>query len=152
LLTLKFTDFTNENDNYAIKILGKGSVERVVYIALSIFEVNYEYLSNWYGLRSEFIISSTKGNFTKMNRSSLYTLIERVLSNYGINQRGIHIFRHTFARDCLQNKGFDLPQVQYLLGHKSIIITNKYYAQYNSKVKVAAANAFATQLQNLKGN
>jgi len=148
LLNLKFSDFNIEGDNYAIRIAGKGSVERFVYIALDVIQMNYEYLDEWYGNQNMYFIATTRGsNYAKMSRKDLYSLIKHHLNKHKIFQVGIHIFRHTFARDCLQNKGFDLAQVQYLLGHKSIAITNKYYAQYDKKIKVDAASKFAAVLQ-----
>ena len=81
---------------------------------------------------TEYLLNSTHGN--QCNRSSLLLLINNLLKKAGINKTGIHIFRHTFARN-LVNKNVNLSTIKDLLGHTNITVTAQFYAKSNENAK-----------------
>lgn len=60
----------------------------------------------------------------------------------GVDQRGLDIFRHTFARR-LVNNNVNLKTISELLGHADVAITARYYAKSNETAKKAAVCAVA---------
>ncbi len=70
-----------------------------------------------------------------INRTTrqLHNLIEKVYLISGIEYGGVHQLRHTYARRCIAIGGLKIPDVQYLLGHGSSSVTNRYVdAEFSS--------------------
>ncbi|MED5430633.1 MAG: site-specific tyrosine recombinase XerD [Pseudomonadota bacterium] len=112
-----------------IKVLGKGSKERIVPIgenALSWLNIYMNKSRSKFILNDEnsFLFLSNKGN--KISRKSCWTLIhnyaKKVLNTDKISP---HSLRHAFATHLL-NHGADLRSVQMLLGHSSLSTTQIY--------------------------
>jgi len=71
--------------------------------------------------------------FIDRTTRQLYNLIEKVYKISGIDYGGIHQLRHTYARRCISIGGLKIPDVQYLLGHSSSSVTNRYVdAEFSS--------------------
>ena len=138
LTNIKWTDineFDDENAGliYEILISGKGNKQRFTYITHDKIINNLEFLRAYSGaLTTEYLLTSTHGN--QCNRSSLLLVINNLLKKAGINKTGIHIFRHTFARN-LVNKNVNLSTIKDLLGHTNITITAQFYAKSNENAK-----------------
>jgi site-specific recombinase XerD len=61
-----------------------------------------------------------------MNRSTGQNIYYRALKKSGLRRKGgIHVLRHSFASHCIE-AGMDLPLVQRLLGHTSLLTTARY--------------------------
>jgi site-specific recombinase XerD len=61
-----------------------------------------------------------------INRSTGQNIYYRAVKKSGLRRKGgIHILRHSFASHCIQ-AGMDLPLVQRLLGHTSLLTTARY--------------------------
>jgi len=138
LINIKWTDineFDDENAGliYEILISGKGNKQRFTYITYDKIINNMEFLrAQRTTSPTECLLTSTHGN--QCNRSSLLLVINNLLKKAGINKTGIHIFRHTFARN-LVNKNVNLSTIKDLLGHTNITITAQFYAKSNEKAK-----------------
>ena len=138
LINIKWTDI-NEFDDvnagliYQILISGKGNKQRFTYITYDKIINNLEFLREYNATSAtEYLLTSTHGN--QCNRSSLLLLINNLLKKAGINKTGIHIFRHTFARN-LVNKNVNSSTIKDLLGHTNITITTQFYAKSNENAK-----------------
>ena len=138
LINIKWTDI-NEFDDvnagliYEILISGKSNKQRFTYITYDKIINNLEFLRAYSAiLPTEYLLNSTHGN--QCNRSSLLLLINNLLKKAGINKTGIHIFRHTFARN-LVNKNVNLSTIKDLLGHTNITVTAQFYAKSNENAK-----------------
>jgi integrase/recombinase XerD len=61
-----------------------------------------------------------------INRSTGQNIYYRAVKKSGLRRKGgIHILRHSFASHCIE-AGMDLPLVQRLLGHSSLLTTARY--------------------------
>ncbi len=128
LINLKINDlfFTDE----IVRVLGKGSKERIVPMGQNAIYWLKEYLN-----RSRPILEkkSKSGSYvflnkrgTKLSRMGVWKIV-----NYYSNRAGItkemhpHTFRHSFATHLLEG-GADLRAVQEMLGHSDISTTQIY--------------------------
>jgi site-specific recombinase XerD len=83
-------------------------------------------------------VCSTRNN-TIINRSNLWTIITGIYKRAGVDESGLHILRHTFARR-LVNNNINLKTISELLGHADVAITAKFYAKTNETNKRAAVS------------
>ena len=131
-IKLKDLSLIEENSVYKIKILGKGSKERFVYIAVERIENELLFLKD-YIVNYIAITNQQK----RMSRVGLYKVISNKMKKAGINKKGVHILRHTFARRLVA-KNINLVTISELLGHADITLTAKTYARSNEGNKIRA--------------
>jgi len=119
---------------YKIRVQGKGNKERYVYITKDKIDREFTFL-----IENNYItdyIAITNQNH-RMSRVGLYNVISNKMKKALINKTGVHILRHTFARD-LVSKNINLQTISELLGHASIVLTAKTYARSDEGSKVRA--------------
>ena len=120
------------NTVYKIKINGKGAKQRFVYISAD--KINYE-LNYMREHTTDYIAITNKAK--RMSRVGLYSVISNKMKKALINKSGVHILRHTMARN-LVSKNINLKTVSELLGHQDIVLTAKTYARSNEENKIQA--------------
>ncbi|MBK6265494.1 tyrosine-type recombinase/integrase [Marivirga sp. S37H4] len=135
LIGLRLKDF----DLYAstIKVLGKGSKERVIPFHNALKERLDHYLlhkkEHLFHTESEPLIVTNKGE--KSYPMLIYRIVKKYLDQCTtIDKRSPHVLRHTFATHLL-NKGADLNAVKDLLGHSSLAATQVYTHNSLDKLK-----------------
>ena len=117
------------NDEF-IKVLGKGSKERLVPISPKAikeirfyFEQYRNHLSPKKGSENIVFLNRRGG---KMTRVMIYTIVRELALKAGIKKNiSPHTFRHSFATHLVDG-GADLRAVQEMLGHESILTTEIY--------------------------
>ena len=128
LINLKINDL--HFDDEVIRVLGKGSKERIVPIGSSAVKWVKEYLTR----SRPFLEKKTKSqNFvflnkrgTKLSRMWIWKIFDHYAKEAGIKKEiHPHIFRHSFATHLLEG-GADLRAVQEMLGHADISTTQIY--------------------------
>lgn len=138
-LRLRDVDF----EAYSVRVLGKGSKERVVPLGNVAAETIKTYLAD---LRPKLNKLSNDVLFlTESGRALEAVSLHRMVELAGV-QAGLrdhvhpHILRHCFATH-LVSAGADLRVVQELLGHESIMATERYLHCDASRLK-AVCNEF----------
>ncbi|MEE9288943.1 MAG: tyrosine recombinase XerC [Bacteroidota bacterium] len=127
-LSLEDVDF----ENRTIKVLGKGSKQRVVPFGKKASEALRTYLNK----RQEFVNRNTRGDDRRalflsvggkrIYAKAVYLIVKRYIGQVSeIEKKSPHIIRHTFATHLL-NRGADLRAVMELLGHESLSTTQLY--------------------------
>ncbi len=113
-----------------LRVLGKGSKERMVPFGRPAADALRHWLEEWEGLRDPL---KGKGDPVFLNHvggrltdRSVRRVIDRWVDAAAV-ARGVHphTLRHTFATHLLEN-GADLRTIQELLGHASLSTTQKY--------------------------
>ena len=129
--------------NNAIKVLGKGSKERIIPVSKEFTDMLQSYISdkmlNAVISKTDFLLVNEKGN--KLDPKYVYNVAKKYLSLVTtIEKKGPHIFRHSFATH-LTNNGADLNAVKELLGHTSLAATQVYTHNSIEKLKNIYKNA-----------
>lgn len=111
-----------------VKVLGKGSKERIVpvgnaaCIAIKKYLEEREYIIKKYNINSKYFFIKEDGK--KMTRQDVYRFINSIGKTID-KDISPHTIRHTFATHLLEN-GADLRIVQELLGHSDVSTTQLY--------------------------
>jgi integrase/recombinase XerD len=122
LINLKLTDVDIQRS--VVKVLGKGSKERLIPYGESAAEALNDYLNDRRDLREKEIFLSNRG--TKISRGAFWERIKVYIHREGLKiSISPHTLRHAFATHLL-NRGADLRSVQILLGHSDLSTTQIY--------------------------
>lgn len=115
-------------DDELVRVMGKGSKERLVPLMGTAKRAMGDYLERWRPTllrdgRSTAVFLSVRGR--RVTRQTVYTVVERAGRMVGLEGLHPHTLRHSFATHLLEG-GADLRIVQELLGHASISTTQIY--------------------------
>ncbi len=112
-------------ENKQIKVTGKGSYERFVFLTDDASIYLKKYLSTRKDLSDDSpLFMNLKGG--KLTERGIFHIIKKRSEECGLGSYVTpHVFRHTFATEIMNN-GADIKTVQDLLGHKSITATQIY--------------------------
>ncbi|HVG41183.1 MAG TPA: tyrosine-type recombinase/integrase [Chitinophagaceae bacterium] len=114
--------------NNTIKVLGKGSKERIIPLNPELQKEIKNYLerkkADLPGLATDVVLVTKKG--AALAPRGVYNAVKYYLNQVTtIEKRSPHVLRHTFATH-LTNNGADLNAVKELLGHSSLAATQVY--------------------------
>jgi integrase/recombinase XerD len=119
-----------ENFNFEInfvKVIGKGSKERIVPFNMSAAKYIKEYLKEREKVErgiGSYLFVTKKGR--PITRQGLWKIIKKIAVKSGIDKNITpHTIRHTFATHLLEG-GADLRSIQQMLGHSNISTTEIY--------------------------
>lgn len=116
-------------DEEMLRVVGKGSKERLVPILGTAKDALTNYLNAWRatlaarGSHGPAVFLSVRGS--RITRQAVHALVERYGRYVGIKGLHPHSLRHSFATHLLEG-GADLRLVQELLGHASVVTTQLY--------------------------
>lgn len=124
-----------------LRIMGKGSKERMVYLNEACVDAINAYLL----IRSH-IASVDKNAFflsnrrTRMSKDAVHAMVKKTLKKAGLDadKYSSHKLRHT-AATLMLNHGVDVRTLQEVLGHENLNTTQIYTHVDNSGLRVAAA-------------
>ena len=136
LVELKLNDIDFNDD--IIRIMGKGSKERIIPIGDIALEYLEEYINNHRinmlkGINTDYVFLNNHGK--KMTRQGFFKIIKKIAKEKGINSEiSPHTLRHSFASHLLKY-GADLRTIQELLGHSDISTTQVYTHIANEELR-----------------
>ena len=120
-------DFTNKT----IRIMGKGSKERIVYFG----DYASKYLENYLSKVKcdKYLFTNKKGE--KLTINEVEQIVKDIMKHISIKTHVTpHTLRHTFATHLLNN-GADIKTVQELLGHANLSTTGIYTHVSSDRLK-----------------
>lgn len=136
LLNLRLSNIYEEDS--VIKVMGKGSKERIIPIG----DITIKYLKLYINDYRNFILKTKQSDYlfvnyngSRMSRQGFFKILKNLCNECGIKKEiSPHIIRHSFATHLLNN-GADLRIIQELLGHENISTTEIYSHVSNEKIK-----------------
>ena len=141
LSNIKINDINfNERE---IRILGKGSKERIVLFGKQCKDLLNEYINKSRNKllkdSNEYLLLNKNGN--KLGVRGIQMIVEKTLKESSIKYNiSPHTLRHTFATHLL-DAGADLMSVKELLGHDSLSTTSIYTHISNEKLRQVYLNS-----------
>lgn len=135
LVNIKTPNYDSEE--CLIRIMGKGSKERIVPLGDYAVNIMNDYMNNYRPLinkkHTDYVFINNRGD--KISRQFIFKVIKKEALKKGIKKDiSPHTLRHTFATHLLKN-GADLRIIQELLGHETISTTQIYTHVTNNKLK-----------------
>ena len=124
----------------ALRVLGKGSKTRIVYLNDACKDALERYLEvrrPITGKDAQALFLSSRNQ--RISRSTVHALVKKHISNAGLDstEYSSHKLRHTAATLMLQN-GVDVKAVQEVLGHEHLNTTEIYTHIDNDSLRIAA--------------
>ena len=149
LCGLNITDIQDD----ALRVLGKGSKVRIVYLNDACQSALRAYLAvrrPIVGRDQNALFLSARNE--RISRSSVHALVKKHLGAAGLDstQYSTHKLRHTAATLMLQN-GVDVKAVQEVLGHEHLNTTEIYTHIDNEALRVAARANPLSRVKKKKG-
>lgn len=130
--------------NHEIKVMGKGSKERIVYYGDYASKSLDNYLNNSRDILlngNDSLYLFINNNGSNLTTRGIRLIVDNIVKKACISSKvSPHTFRHTFAT-MLLNEGCDIKSVQELLGHSSLSTTGIYTHLTNEEVRRAYLNA-----------
>ena len=129
------------SDGMSLRVIGKGSKERLVPLSVPATEA----IQSWLSLRSEVVpangsvslLLSARGN--AISRRDVTRLLDEACERAGIvGGTHPHALRHSFATHLMDN-GADTRSIQELLGHSDAATTQRYTHVSKEKLRLAYA-------------
>jgi site-specific recombinase XerD len=119
-----------------LKIKGKGSIERIVFLTKESADLLKKYLAERdkkFKDRSEYIFVNKNGRHITVR--GIYDIVIKRAGAAGLSYKlSPHTLRHSFATELLNN-GADMRAVQEMLGHKNLSTTQIYTHTTKSRLR-----------------
>ena len=136
LVNIKINDI--DINRHEIRVLGKGSKERIVYFGDYEVDILKSYLNTsrpklLKDKHNDYLFLNHLGN--KLTDRGVRLIIDKTIEKASLKHKvSPHTLRHTFATHLL-NEGADLKSVQELLGHASLSTTQIYTHVSNERLR-----------------
>lgn len=136
IVGLNISDIRNDN----IRVFGKGSKERIIYLNDATAAAINAYLEVRKGIaaidKNALFLSNRR---TRITRETVHSMVKKTLLKAGLDadKYSSHKLRHTAATLMLQN-GVDVRTLQELLGHENLNTTQIYTHVDNTELRSAA--------------
>jgi len=126
--------------NHRLKVLGKGSKERILRMDARTTQAIWTYLTTRPEAKEDDPLFSNYNSNRRMKRRSVLALTKRLGDAANVSGCNPHRFRHTFAVAFLRNGG-NIYALQEMLGHASLDMCKRYLAIAQADLEAAHRRA-----------
>ncbi|MBE6901944.1 MAG: recombinase XerD [Ruminococcaceae bacterium] len=160
---IRRTHGTDGNEIYSLKVLGKGSKERVVYLNNACVNAYMDYIdptitdeetrrangNRCMTVNTDALFLSRRG--TRISNRRVQQIVEQCFRSCGLDNMGlsVHKLRHTAATLMYQN-GVDVRVLKDVLGHENLNTTQIYTHVSNAQMQSAMQNNPLSNVTNKK--
>lgn len=131
ICNLKIKDIDLDN-GYIFYGKTKNRKQTIIPIGKTLIYILKEFLLYRKGNPDDYVFVNAHGK--KLDKDRLYEIMKRYYLSKGVTKTGIHIWRHTFARDYIKNGGNAL-KLQAQLCHATLDMTKKYVNLYGNDMR-----------------
>lgn len=132
LRNIRIKDLDFENDLIYVRVT-KNRKMLVIPMGKAIKKVLLEYLKIRSGQPEDFLFCNLNGE--QLTKNSLNNIVSKYNKKRKVNKSGIHLFRHYFAKQYIQNGGNAL-KLQRILGHSTLKETQRYVDLFGKDLQV----------------
>jgi integrase/recombinase XerD len=122
LRNIKIQDLDFDNDLIYVRVT-KNRKLLIIPMGKAIKKVLFEYLKVRGGEKEDYLFCNLEGE--QLTKNALNNIISKYNRKRGVERTGIHLFRHYFAKNYIQNGGNAL-KLQKILGHSTLEETQRY--------------------------
>ena len=160
---IRATHDANGNEIYSLKVLGKGSKERIVYLNNARVNAYMDYIdpsvtdeetrqkngNRPLTTKEDALFLSRRG--TRISNRRVQQIVEQCFKSCGLDNMGlsVHKLRHTAATLMYQN-GVDVRVLKDVLGHENLNTTQIYTHVSNAQMQSAMQNNPLSNVTNKK--
>ena len=131
VVNLKIEDINFDEMTIHMKHV-KNRHQQFVPLSPALKDVLTDYLQTWEWTKEDYLFPSYEGS--RLNTRSMQGAIKRYNLSRGVTKTGVHLFRHTFAKNFILAGG-GIVQLQALLGHSTMDMTRHYVNLYGLDLK-----------------
>lgn len=128
---VKIEDLDFENDLIYIDTV-KNRKPLVIPMSITLKKVLIEYLAIRKGSSEDYVFCNLEGK--QLTKDALNNIISKYNKQRGVEKTGVHLFRHYYAKNYIQNSG-DCLKLQKLLGHTTLEMTKIYVELYGNDLQ-----------------
>jgi len=128
---VKIEDLDLENDLIYIDTV-KNRKPLVIPMSIALKKVLIEYLAIRKGSPEDYVFCNLEGK--QLTKDALNNIISKYNKQRGVEKTGVHLFRHYYAKNYIQNGG-DCLKLQKLLGHTTLEMTKIYVELYGNDLQ-----------------
>ncbi|MDR1565632.1 MAG: tyrosine-type recombinase/integrase, partial [Oscillospiraceae bacterium] len=129
--SIKIEDLDFESHDVQLKKV-KNKKQYTIPLSKFLEKTLQEYLIYRKGNPDEYLFCSVYGQ--KLTEDGLNTCIEKHNKSRGVLKCGIHLFRHTFAKKWILNRG-DPFRLKAILGHSTMAMVNEYVNMFGKDLQ-----------------
>ena len=128
---VKIEDLDFEKDLIYIDTV-KNRKPLVIPMSIALKKVLIEYLAIRKGSSEDYVFCNLEGK--QLTKDALNNIISKYNKQRGVEKTGVHLFRHYYAKNYIQNGG-DCLKLQKLLGHTTLEMTKIYVELYGNDLQ-----------------
>ena len=136
-----------------LKVMGKGSKERIVPIGASTQKVLWRYVIHFrpepLGELNNYLFLTSDGKRLQPNAVKL--LLRRWGRNAGVPRLHAHLLRHTCATNFLLHRCGDVYRLKQILGHNTLQMVDKYVHYASAEEAIRHHPSSPVDLMSIKG-
>jgi len=110
----------------------KNHKQYIIPLSHTLEKILIEYLQYRKGKEDDYLFCSQYGE--QITYDGLSTIVSKYNLSRGVSKTSIHLFRHTFAKRWILNKG-DMFRLQKILGHSTLDIVKEYVNMYGDDLQ-----------------
>lgn len=132
LINIKIGDLDFENDIIYIRVT-KNRSTLIIPMGSALKKVLLEYLKYRNGEENDYLFCNLEGE--QLTKDAINNIIKKYNTKRGVKKTGVHLFRHFFAKEYIQNGG-NVFKLKKLLGHSSLEQTQIYVDLFGQDLQI----------------